>query len=642
MPMRQVLDQTVAVARSSAFIGFSLASAPRSANMGVGGEMRVRRMTAVVVACAVVVALTAVATPSAEACGNCPPSIEVSGPLTQPVVSRAAQPIPVEIAGVGGLADVRVWYDGALVKSLEWVGSPYVGDVGPFDASPSGPYRPGPHTVKIAAHAAVDGGYAERILSFTVSSGPGMDVGGQLRQLAGQTVFPGSYKVDVSASDAASGDSDSGVKHLELRVDDDVVDVADQPCDGAPCGGLAATFWFNTESLAAGDHTVSVLARDGDDAESIESWSIAANPTRTYFQIEPGASLDAVVQAVAGTGAQWIEFGHSGVDVGGFQLGNQSPESGVSAYRDDYADEHGAGTEPNITDVAIGGSVEAASLGSLANEAVDREVVTTPAGGDDHVDETVFDDGPEYPDDLMAADAAAEDQGFDDRPDTLGVMAAAAGPKSFAPSFGMVNTFNTFLGKSERPRRIVHTLTFPREAVGDMDGDGDKDESPFERSGFFDHGYEHDFKLIDPDYSGHGAHPLCHNVKDRFWARDRGRTWSTTFPKDAHPYLDTNLSDSCRYLDFTIGVKYPLNLSPKKTYYIRIRARAGDQRYSRYELSAEMTDRYCGGNPAFCSDAHDRQALAGPRAAVRTMECRRWRKGYSSRRVCDYLESGTT
>ena len=63
--------------------------------------------------------------------------------------------------------------------------------------------------------------------------------------------------------------------------------------------------------------------------------------------------------------------------------------------------------------------------------------------------------------------------------------------RPFAPSYGQVQTYN--VPGTRQPRRIVHSLTFPMEAVGDVDGDGDKDESPFERNNALDHGYEHDF-----------------------------------------------------------------------------------------------------------------------------------------------------
>jgi hypothetical protein len=554
-------------------------------------------------------------------------------------------PIPVEIRwsgspdGSGGLEYVTVKYDGVLVKRLGPQKTPFIADLGPYDASPSGGLAPGAHTVQIAARAEVDGGYSSRTLSFNVASGPSLQLSGRLRDLGGQTVFPGSYDVTVAGTDVLPGDPGQGVQRLELTVDGDVADAVEQPCDAGTCGDLDNTFWLNTEWLPKASHTVGVRAFDGEGNESDESWTIAADPIRTIFGLEPKASLSEIAQAASASGREWIEMQHSGVDEGGFELGDQSAEDGLQQYKDDYADEHGPSTEPEISQVTLGGSVEAGDLGALASKVVEREVVALPSGSDDHIDETVFDDGPAYPDELMAGDAAAEDQGYDDRPESLSLAASSsASAKAFAPSYGLVNTYNTFSGDTKKPRRISHTLTFPREAIGDTDGDGDKDESPFERAGAPDHGYEHDFKLIDPDYSGHSSHPACRNEKERFWARHRGRSWSTDFPAHSHPYFDTNLSDSCRYLDFTVGIKFPLDLTPKKTYHINIRARKGDQRYSRYQLSAEMTTRYCGGDPTYCSDSFDRQQLAGPRTDVRTMECRRWRKGYSSRRVCDYLD----
>ena len=91
----------------------------------------------------------------------------------------------------------------------------------------------------------------------------------------------------------------------------------------------------------------------------------------------------------------------------------------------------------------------------------------------------------------------------------------------------------------------------------------------------------------------------------------------------------------------TGDIKHPLHLSPGVEYEISIRTRSGDKPYSAYYVNAQKTFRYCGGSPKNCSASKgpgtDGQLLVGGEKG-RTMECRRWRKGYQSKRTCDYLE----
>lgn len=88
-----------------------------------------------------------------------------------------------------------------------------------------------------------------------------------------------------------------------------------------------------------------------------------------------------------------------------------------------------------------------------------------------------------------------------------------------------------------------------------------------------------------------------------------------------------------------MGLEYPLELQPGKTYTIRVWTRRGDKATSPYYVNAQKTFRACSTNPRYCAESDapgaDGQLLVGGGKGV-TMECRRWHKGYDSRRVCSF------
>ena len=135
---------------------------------------------------------------------------------------------------------------------------------------------------------------------------------------------------------------------------------------------------------------------------------------------------------------------------------------------------------------------------------------------------------------------------------------------------------------------------------------------PSERAGYFDHAYEHDIKLHDPDYNGSRRHPFCKG--QRWWAKRDPVDWYTNYPDDANPYFDTNVGDSCRLLDFTIGLEYPLELEEGKRYQTRIVARVGGRDHSPYQLYGQKLARNCSTDPRYCAErtpGGDSQQLIG-------------------------------
>ena len=470
---------------------------------------------------------------------------------------------------------------------------------------------------------------------------PKVTVSGRLWDKRSQVVTPGSYPVTISATDGIPGDGGTGDQPIELMLDSHIIESVPQTCTGA-CD-LSATFWLNTAGLGAGDHYLWALATDKEGTTGGTAWWFTGDPRRTIFGFAPSITATRPLRRPRRWARSGSSFAIRADGEGGYMLGSESPAQALADYKADIADEYGSAVAPAISGMTVGGDIATSALGTIASRVVSRQVATQTYGTGDAGDDLLAENGLFYDDALLAADEAAEGQPNDPRETGAArsgaVTAAATAAKAFAPSYGITNTYNWEGAK--RPRRISETLTFSREAIGDVDGDGDKDESPFERAYALDHGYEHDFKLIDDDYTGTGKAPICWDEKERFWAQRKGYTWTTTFPEAAHPYFDDNAGDSCRVLDFTVGVEYPLQLSPGKKYSIRIRTRAGDERFSKYYSNAQKTFRACSGDPKYCSESAgggaEGQLLIGAQSGARTQECRRWRKGYNSRRTCDLL-----
>lgn len=473
--------------------------------------------------------------------------------------------------------------------------------------------------------------------TYQLKATPVVSTSGRLRTIAANngTAYPASYPIVVTSTDGIDGPTGPGIKRLELLVDGVVIDAEGQTCSGA-CD-LNRTFWMNTSWLPTGIHRIAVRAFDENGIAGYDVWKVNVNSRRTLFTLSTTATVAEVTGAVAGANADWLELSHTNEGEGGYMLGSEDPAEALLDYVDDVEDAHG--TAPRIREFVVGGDISTASLGLLASKVNGRQVFDNVYAGNAAPDDTLVEDGLYYDDDLLAADIAAENsEDNEESPAPSAARSEAAPAKQFAPSYGEVRVFN--LAGNNRPRRIEQTLTFPMEAIGDVDGDGDKDESPFERAGARDHGYEHDFKLIDADFTGSRKHPICTDEKERFWAQRKGYTWTSNYPRDAHPYFDSPLGDNCKYLDFTIGIEYPLELTPNKRYWTSIRTRAGDASYSNFYMNAQKTFRFCTNLPnKYCNESvgpTEGQLLVGAGRGARTEECWRWRKGYDSRKTCTY------
>jgi len=109
---------------------------------------------------------------------------------------------------------------------------------------------------------------------------------------------------------------------------------------------------------------------------------------------------------------------------------------------------------------------------------------------------------------------------------------------------------------------------------------------------FGEDAYEHDFKLFN-DANGGPGQPACTGQGAYWVTRFFGVTWSTTLPADTQPYFDTNVSQSCSSMDFTVGMLRPKNLGAGVTYTITVRARRGTVDSSPLQLAGERIGKIC-------------------------------------------------
>jgi hypothetical protein len=218
---------------------------------------------------------------TALASGGAGPTISVSGPLTNPTVTQAVHPIPIRVSHPDGVAAITIRYDGQLVRTITPNATSWTGDAGPYDATASGGHPPGPHTVTIAAGAAVEGYGSSRTLSFTIvhdSTPPVISLSGTLYDQRTPAILEiDSYGLSVSATDGTIGASASGLKSVSVSVDANVVAPGTaQPCQ-APVGGtcdISLSYILNSAAVSEGTHSVVVRAEDQAGNASTQTFGI--------------------------------------------------------------------------------------------------------------------------------------------------------------------------------------------------------------------------------------------------------------------------------------------------------------------------------------------------------------------------------
>lgn len=95
-------------------------------------------------------------------------------------------------------------------------------------------------------------------------SDPTMSLSGALKAADGTTLAPGTYGLQIDASDGDGGapaTARSGVVRVDVTVDDESALVEEQDCAGGSCS-MSRTFTFDTGDVTGGSHDVVVTATD--------------------------------------------------------------------------------------------------------------------------------------------------------------------------------------------------------------------------------------------------------------------------------------------------------------------------------------------------------------------------------------------
>lgn len=225
--------------------------------------------------------------------------------------------------------------------------------------------------------------------------------------------------------------------------------------------------------------------------------------------------------------------------------------------------------------------------------------------------ETMVDDNPAESDARTAYFASAE---VDPEPVPRSDVRSSM---PWLPSVGSVRGFNDF--SKTLSSRIINKFRFPQGSLVNF-----KQDFPA-----YDLSYEHDLKLLAEGRSL--IQPACQNEENDFWARrGRGMDWNSDLPKPSKPYFDLAASDPCKWMDLTVGIKYPRNLDEDKTYTTRVFSRPGRVPSNPVLLTAQSIARKAGCPSAkVCGFTKQSKRLVGP-SVGELPGCRSWRPGEDS------------
>lgn len=135
----------------------------------------------------------------------------------------------------------------------------------------------GRHLLRAQLRDAVDvknggpnSGVTATVETIVDNNPPQVNASGPAKPLPGSGPLPdGRHRVTVNATDGEG----SGVRKLEFLVDGKEIDEVTQSCPAGGCD-LVHDFLLRTDPLAEGAHTLSVIARDGADLVTQQSWQV--------------------------------------------------------------------------------------------------------------------------------------------------------------------------------------------------------------------------------------------------------------------------------------------------------------------------------------------------------------------------------
>jgi hypothetical protein len=268
---------------------------------------------------------------------------------------------------------------------------------------------------------------------------------------------------------------------------------------------------------------------------------------------------------------------------GGYEVApGEDLEAAVAQYREDYGEEIMTG-DPQVIEFALQGAIDRSELGALEGLIVEQNQVAT-------------------------AGLAFEDAGYDE--ELEGSFAAAAAPKSWTPAEGQVRTF-----QQNSKRYIINYMIWrSQSAIVDLESDA----------------YEHDFKFFNPKNFAPSLGPISLGApfclwwqKNAFYAKSKGRTWTSNLPVLADVDLDTDLSDNCKYRDFTLQILDPTKLVPNVLYSYTVIARPGDVDRQAYQLTAQKLPVYLPNKFGVGLFGSSSDTLI-PKVVADAPECRNW------------------
>ncbi|MFL5911403.1 MAG: FG-GAP repeat domain-containing protein [Gaiellaceae bacterium] len=106
---------------------------------------------------------------------------------------------------------------------------------------------------------------------------PASDPSGALWDRRGQDLPPGTYDLRIDARDGTQGGADSakrsGVRSIEIIVDGDEADYAEQDCSTDSCP-MTRTWSFDTSQYGGGDHSIKMIVTDQIGHESSQSFTV--------------------------------------------------------------------------------------------------------------------------------------------------------------------------------------------------------------------------------------------------------------------------------------------------------------------------------------------------------------------------------
>lgn len=208
-----------------------------------------------------------------------PPALDFEGTLKPEDtgwVERGEQGLSLDATdSLSGVTHAELRIDGSVVEAADQSCGLSGGCSLDYDfAADTEAYSPGAHSVAVVARDQA-GNTATREWSVKLErDAPQLSLSGSLREAQGQTLPEGSsYTLSVSSTDPSGTTSASGVRSIEVAVDDEEGDIVERACSSGGCS-LTRQFTYVTDEYSSGPHEIRVTARDFAGNETTERFTV--------------------------------------------------------------------------------------------------------------------------------------------------------------------------------------------------------------------------------------------------------------------------------------------------------------------------------------------------------------------------------